>query len=138
MNARCFARIILVFLLVPALHAASQFKHISIDGSFEDWAGVPPSTVDPQDAASATDIKEVYVAHDAQYIYLRLTLYSPGDPFTSHNNIFIDTDANGGTGFATHVGSELLIQSGVGYQEKNGGFNEGNVNGLDWAAAPAG
>jgi hypothetical protein len=126
-----------LLLLIPSLQAASYFKHITIDGSFEDWAGVPPAIVDPQDAPTATDIKNVYIAHDDQYIYIRFTLYAPGDPFTSHNNIFIDADANAGTGFSTHVGSEMLIQSGVGYQEKNGDFNEGGINGLDWAAAPA-
>jgi hypothetical protein len=127
---------VLVLLLVPSLQAASYFKHITIDGSFEDWAGVPPAVVDPQDAPTATDIKNVYVAHDAQYIYVRFTLYSAGNPFTAVNNFFIDADANGGTGYPTHVGSEMLIQSGVGYQEKNGGFNEGGINGLDWLAAP--
>src|SRR5439155_12249425 len=34
-------------------------------------------------------------------------------------------------------GSEMLIQTGVGYQEKVAGFNEGGIDGLDWAAAPA-
>jgi hypothetical protein len=133
---KAFVSFLSIFLLVPALHAASYFKHIAIDGSFEDWAGVPPAIVDLQDAPTATDIKNVYIAHDAQYIYLRFTLYSARNPFTAVNNFFIDADANAGTGFATHVGSEMLIQSGVGYQEKNGGFNEGSINGLGWLAAP--
>ena len=100
---------------------------------------MPPSTVDPLDSPTATDIDKVYLAHDAQYIYIRFTLHAPGDPFTSHNNFFIDADGNGGTGFNAHgIGSEMLIQSGAGYQEKNGGFNEGGINGLDWSAAPSG
>ncbi len=32
----------------------------------------------------------------------------------------------------------MLIQSGAGYQEKNGAFNEGDITGLDWAIAPVG
>ena len=32
----------------------------------------------------------------------------------------------------------MLIQSGSGYQEKNGAFNEGFINGLDYAIAPTG
>ena len=32
----------------------------------------------------------------------------------------------------------MLIQSGSGYQQKNGGFNEGGINGLDWSSAPVG
>src|SRR6266850_8315214 len=93
-----FSPFLLILLLVPSLQAASYFKHITIDGSFEDWAGVPPAIVDPPDATAATDIKNVYVAHDAQYIYVRFTLYSPGDPFTAHNNIFVDADGNAGSG----------------------------------------
>src|SRR5262249_41930704 len=66
--------------------------------------------------------------------------FSAGNPFTSHENIFLDTDNNLSTGFSAaggRVGSEMLIQSGSGYQEKNGGFNEGDINGLDWASGPA-
>jgi len=119
----------------------SSFKHITIDGSFGDWAGVPAAYEDPSDTTEATDLKAIYLAHDEQYLYVRFTLYAPGDPFTSHNNIFIDADNDPSTGFnaaARLIGSEMLIQSGTGYQEKNGGFNEGGIDGLDWAAAPSG
>ncbi len=117
--------------------AASSFKHITIDGSFDDWAGVAPAYVDPAFADDptfpdnpskfdgVTDLKAVYVAHDDQFLYVRFTLYSPGDPFTSHNNIFIDADNDLMTGFPAAgglIGSEVLIQGGIGYQEKNGTF----------------
>src|SRR5439155_13237429 len=61
------------------------------------------------------------------------------DPFTARQNIFIDADNNTVTGFGAggYVGSEMLIQGGAGYQEKNGGFNEGGINALGWLAAPA-
>src|SRR5207253_2481951 len=82
----------------------SNFKHITIDGTFDDWAGVAPAYVDPAFADDptfpdnpskfdgATDLKAVYVAHDDQYLYVRFTLYAAGDPFTSHNNVFIDAE----------------------------------------------
>ena len=35
------------------------------------------------------------------------------------------------------IGAELLTESGAGYQEKNGGFNEGGINGLNWSCLPA-
>src|SRR6266404_3472307 len=126
---------------------AGSFKHITIDGSFDDWAGIPPAYVDPpfqddpayqQDPsrfAGANDLKSVYVANDNNYLYVRFTLYAPGNPFTSHENIFIDADNDVTTGYSVggRVGSEVLIQSGVGYQEKNGTFNDGsNIDGLDW------
>src|SRR4029434_4159591 len=66
--------------------------------------------------------------------------YTNDSPFTSRNNIFIDADNNSGSGFHPlgrgDFGSEMLIQSGTGYQEKNGGFNEGAINGLGWTASP--
>src|SRR6185369_877293 len=71
--------------------------------------------------------------------YVRFTLYASGDPFTSHNNVFIDADNDLTTGFHAVgglIGSEVLIQSGTGYQEKNGTFNDGSGVTLDWLAAP--
>ncbi|MEO8426578.1 MAG: immunoglobulin domain-containing protein [Verrucomicrobiota bacterium] len=138
---RVLALVIGLLALLADHGVADNFKHISIDGSFDDWAGVVPAYEDPADATGGNDLKTVYVAHDERYFYVRFALYSPGDPFTSQNNVFIDANNDATTGYAPAgrpFGSELLIQSGVGYQEKNGLFNEGPVNGLDWAAAPAG
>jgi hypothetical protein len=70
---------------------------------------------------------------------MRVSLYSAGNPADFHNNLFIDADNNPATGFGVGgVGSEMLIQSGAGYQEKDGGFNEGDIDGLDYAIAPTG
>src|SRR5262245_7443618 len=117
---------------------AGDFKHITIDGSFDDWAGIAPAFEDVSDTTTSIDYATVYVANDADYLYLRFTLHAPGDPFTSRENIFIDADNNPATGFSVSgIGSEMLIQSGVGYEERAGGFNDGfNFDGLDWAAAP--
>jgi len=56
--------------------------------------------------------------------------------FPFYVNMFFDTDNNAASGFSA-VGSEFLIQSGFGYQEKNGGFNEGGIDNLDWLSLPA-
>ena len=119
--------------------ADGTFKRITIDGSFADWAGVPIAWADPSETTAGADFRDVYVANDEQYLYIRFTLYTNDTPFTSRNNIFIDADNNPGSGFhplGLAFGSEMLIQSGTGYQEKNGGFNEGAINGLSWAALP--
>ena len=156
MKATKYATLLFVTGSAFAIHAvAGEFKHITVDGSFEDWAGVPPAyedlafqddpryQADPTPFAGVTDLKSVYLAHDYQYLYVRLTLYAPGNPFTAQNNIFIDAD-NASTGFSAFglIGSEMLIQSGTGYQEKNGAFVDdvtpNSIGGLDWAAAPAG
>jgi hypothetical protein len=124
--------------LAPAA-GAGTFKRITIDGSFADWAGVPLAYSDASETTAGADFRDVYVANDEQYLYIRFTLYANDSPFTSRNNIFIDADNNPGSGFhplGLAFGSEMLIQSGTGYQEKNGGFNEGAINGLAWSAAP--
>ena len=121
-----------------AVDAPSVFKHITIDGSFADWAGVAPAYEDAADSEDSADYKTVYIAHDADYIYIRFTLHTPHEQFTSHENIFIDADNDPSTGYSLFVGSEMLIQGGSGYEERNGVFNAGGINGLGWAAAPTG
>ena len=111
---------------------------IMIDGSFDDWEGLPlVYSNDPADPTAA-EFKEVYIYSDTNYIYFRLTLWQPSDFLSAQNNVFIDTDNNPGTGNAFWGGSELLIEGGIGYQEKNGGFNEGLINGLGFVSANSG
>jgi hypothetical protein len=115
---------------------AGLYREITIDGDFSDWAGVPLAAQDAfGDSGSTVDFADLYLANDGDFLYVRFTLHASADPFTFLSNSFFDTDANVSTGFAAvggTVGSEMLIQSGVGYQEKNGGFNEGGVTGLDY------
>lgn len=117
---------------------SGTYKHIRVDGSFDDWIGVPLAYEDAADSATSADYRRVWLANDEEYLYVRFTTERAVNPFTSHENIFVDADADSTTGFGMIVGSEMLIQGGAGYQEKNGGFNEGGINGLDWQAAPAG
>src|ERR1043165_283357 len=121
-----------------AVIASSTEKHITIDGSFSDWAGVPVAFEDAADSTDSADYKTVYVAHDDDFIYIRFTLHTPHAQFTSHENIFVDAEDDPSTGYSLFVGSEMLIQGGAGYQEANGVFNAGTINGLNWAAAPTG
>jgi len=115
----------------------STFKHITIDGSFGDWNGVPLAYAGTAGATNAIQYENVYIANDATNLYIRFTLFSPWPAFqNSYDNIFIDTDNNPATGYKVGgMGSEMLIQWGGGYQEKNGGFNEGGVNNLGWNLA---
>jgi Spherulation-specific family 4/Immunoglobulin I-set domain len=114
------------------------FKQITIDGSFSDWTGVPLAYTAAVGPTNAIQYENVYVANDDGNLYIRFTLYSPRpNAFAnSYDNLFIDADNNVATGFAVGgIGSEVLIQWGGGYQEKNGGFNEGGINNLGWAIA---
>jgi hypothetical protein len=113
---------------------------IVIDGSFDDWAGLQIAHTDDQESpAAGTDFKDIWVSSDANYIYIRFTLYAPGNPNTFLNNIFVDADNDSSTGYpVAGIGSEMLIQEGAGYQEKNRGFNEGGIDDLDFAMSPEG
>jgi hypothetical protein len=116
----------------------STYRNITIDGSFNDWTGVPLAYTTAPGPAGAIQYENVYVANDETNLYVRFTLYSPrANAFAnSYDNLFIDADDNAATGYpVAGIGSELLVQWGVGYQEKNGGFNEGVVNNLGWAIA---
>ena len=114
---------------------AGTYKNITVDGDFADWAGVPLLASDPLDNPGSVDYADIYLANDDNYLYIRFTLHTAADPFTWQQNIFLDADNSVGTGFgAGGLGSEMLIQGGAGYQEKNGGFNEGGISGLGWAA----
>jgi hypothetical protein len=116
----------------------STFKHITIDGLFNDWAGVPLAYTAPAGSTGAIQFENVYLANDETNLYIRFTLYSPrSNAFAnSFDNLFIDADDNASTGYSVGgIGSEMLVQSGNGYQEKNGGFNEGGINGAGWSIA---
>ncbi len=116
-----------------------QFKRITIDGNFNDWAGVAPAAVDAEDASGTLDFKEIYLANDEDYLYVRVKLYSEIDYSKFHHHVFIDADADPGTGFSiAGIGSELMIEDGGGYQQASGQWNAGNATELGWAEAPTG
>jgi hypothetical protein len=120
------------------LFAPSTYKNIVIDGSFSDWAGVPLATNQVQVPNAKVQFQNLYVANDQNYLYIRFSLYDSTNPFTSSQNLFIDADTNYNTGNHEHgIGSDLLIQSGSGYQENSGVFNAGAVANLGWSSAPA-
>jgi len=80
--------------------------------------------------------------NDATNYYFYVTLWhdipSASGQFPAYVNMFFNTDGDSSTGYLPGtIGSELLIQSGYSYQEKNGGFNEGSINGLNWTCLPA-
>lgn len=142
-NMICRIAFVLAAFFAFSLAASAQitvpstFKHITIDGSFDDWAGVPLAYTATEGPSSAIQYENIYIANDQTNLYLEVSLYSPWPAFQdSLDNIFIDTDHNPATGFGVGgIGSELLIQWGSGYDERNGGFNSGGVNNLGWNIA---
>jgi hypothetical protein len=124
-------------LNTASLPVNSTFAHIAIDGSFDDWTGVPLAYTSPAGPSNAIQYENVYIANDQTDLYIRFTLYSPRAAFqNSYDNIFIDADDNFSTGYLVgDIGSEMLIQNGAGYQEKSGQFNAGGINNLAWHIA---
>ena len=121
-------------------------RTITIDGAMDDWAGLTPvySSGTPSGNTNAADFKDIYVCNDAIYYYFRVTLWTDIAPvsgqFPAYVNMFFDTDNNAGTGYAA-FGSDMLVQSGYSYQQKDGGIANGfvdgyGINGLDWLCLP--
>ncbi len=111
----------------------STFKHITIDGSFNDWTGVPIAYTAPIGSSTAIQYENIYLANDESNLYIRATLYTPrANAFANpYDNIFIDADNNPATGFSVGgIGSEMLVQWGGGYQEASGVFAGAAVTNL--------
>ncbi|HEY1717350.1 MAG TPA: PEP-CTERM sorting domain-containing protein [Verrucomicrobiae bacterium] len=119
------------------INAPSTYANITIDGSFSDWASVPLAYSQPQLPADVVQYDQLYVANDANYLYIYFTLYTPAYPFTSSQNLFFDADTNYATGDHEHgIGSDMGVQSGVGFQQASGVFNTGGtINGLNYMMA---
>jgi hypothetical protein len=111
---------------------------VLIDGSFTDWASLTPLYTSESNSPSATNWKDIYVYNDSDYIYFRVTTWDPTIVAIWYNNYFFDTDNNPATGYLAWGGSDMLIQGGAGYDERQGGFNNGDVTGLNWACVPDG
>jgi len=129
----------IAFSLLTLTCSAGTYKHITIDGDFSDWAGIAVAYTQPADTTLSIAYTNVYVANDENYLYIRFAIATSDNPFQSYQNMFFDTDFNTASGYPVggYVGSEMLIQGGAGYDERNSGFNGGDVNGLGWQAAPA-
>jgi len=128
-------------LAVPGTNgAASNFRKITIDGDFSDWVGLPWAYQAAPDGNPVNFIK-VQFANDDNYLYGHFVLASNAVPFSDINtHLFVDSDNNAQTGFqasSAAFGSEWMIEGSAGYDERNGGFNEGVISGLGWALAPA-
>ena len=126
---------------VLASPPSGTYAHIAVDGQTADWAGIPVLAV-AHPTNTAVAFANLYAANDNNYLYLRFTLRAPAAPFSDFNtHVFIDTDNNAASGYHPNglsIGSEMLIESGTGYDERNGSFNSGTLSGLDWALSPAG
>jgi hypothetical protein len=105
-------------------HTTVSFtRTITIDGSFDDWQGLSPVFSGPIGSAGAADFKDIYIYSDANRYCFRVTLWQDIAPaagqFPDYVDMFFDTDNDSTLAFRGRPGrSEMLIESGFGYQEK--------------------
>jgi hypothetical protein len=68
-------------------------KTITIDGNFDDWAGIQPVFIEGEDDKDpganfpGTDIKSFYLAKDDQFLYMMMELYD-GNPRTESTTVY--------------------------------------------------
>jgi hypothetical protein len=126
--------------VVAGTNTLSTYKKITIDGSFADWTNIPWAYQGAPDG-NPVNYLQVQFANDSQNLYGHIKLASPYALFTDfYSHLFFDTDMNTATGYAVagaSFGSEMMIETGFGYDQRNGSFNAGSVSGLGWAVAPS-
>ena len=126
--------------VVVGTNVLNTYKKITIDGSFSDWTGVPWAYQGTPDGNPVNYI-QVQFANDTNYLYGHVILASPYALFSDfYSHLFFDTDLSTVTGYAVTgalFGSEMMIESGYGYDQRNGSFNSGTISSLGWAVAPS-
>jgi endo-alpha-1,4-polygalactosaminidase (GH114 family) len=125
--------------VVAGSNPLTTYRTITVDGSFSDWTGVPWAYQGTPDG-NPVNYLQVQFANDTNYLYCHVKLASPYALFSDYySHLFFDTDMNAQTGYPVTgalFGSEMMIESGYGYDQRDGSFNAGSVSGLGWAIAP--
>lgn len=99
-------------------------RAITVDGEFDDWAGLAP-VVDDRNDAPTIDIGRIWIADDERFLYLSVEFGQFIDLRTFNNlRLYIDTDNNPNTGLPIEgMGAELIWifaeQRGVIYFDPN-------------------
>jgi len=92
----------------PAAAIPSFFREITIDADFSDWNGVPVAATDVVDNANGPDFKQLWLANDDDFLYVRYALHAATNPSTSSTHFFIDGDGLRETGFNVNGGDGLI------------------------------
>ncbi len=85
---------------------------------FNEWAPIPIVSMDPADNVGddngrpLNDIKEVSIANNAQFLFIRIGYYTDS---TINTYINFDTDSNPATGYRSNLFPELNIGTEFGY-----------------------
>ncbi len=112
-----------LFLALASALDAGTLRTISVDGEFEDWAGIAPLATDPTGDATSGDVDfgQIWMANDDGALYLRIELNREtlaqdglGGAIGNDIHLFLDGDDNSGTGLAIDgIGADLEIAYGL-------------------------
>lgn len=102
---------------LPVLAAESpHLAEILVDGEVGDWKGIAPVASDPAEAAKPCDWRKLFLAQDADNLYLRYTTegavdFNKGAAYM----VLLDTDQSQQTGFQGSggnlaIGADFLLQ----------------------------
>ncbi len=96
--------------------AGSGAARIIADGRFEDWEGIDPVALDPDDQpAGAVDLRALALTNDERTLRLRLT-FADETTIQQDNDLvlYLDTDADASTGRAVPgMGADLVFAFGA-------------------------
>lgn len=125
--------------------APPVYRAIAIDGLYDDWEGVKPvfekdlPSIGPGSDGGRLDFKNVQIANDAEYLYVRFTLHFPLHVDWRYT-VWINGDLTDSGGFfADDQPWKFRVNKGEGHQTVRegpaaSGFDEGRMGNLGWAA----
>jgi hypothetical protein len=117
------ARVMFAIAVAASLPSAAsaRFLEVSLDGALTEWLVVDRLYEDSEitdGAPLASTYSDVYVANDADYLYIGLKLKAASSIHSNWmHNLFIDTDGDSGTGYNAgwmSGGYDRLVQYGAG------------------------
>lgn len=124
--------------------ATSSYQTIAVDGAFTDWAGVGQvfgtDLVGPGADGGRLELRNVYVANDADYVYIRFTTHEATPSWINWRfTVWVNGDAGDANGFYSDDQPwKFRIIEGEGFQTVRGAadgasqFNDGAIGGLDY------
>lgn len=110
--------------LLSVRSEAGTYATLTVQGEaagteFDDWASIPVLMTDLEDnmgddnGRPLSDIKEVAIANDANFLYVRMGFYNTS---TTNNYISFDTDSNPATGYVSGTFPDISIGTEFAYQ----------------------
>jgi endonuclease/exonuclease/phosphatase family metal-dependent hydrolase len=126
LSLACHLAAILVAAAVLSPVARADLSPIQLDGFFDDWADVTPQYMDAAGDGGTVDFRNVAVANDQDYLYIRFEVTGDVQPDEQQNmELYLDTDLNAATGTAFGgIGAELYWKFGV----RSGTFRPATTN----------